>query len=322
MFKVRRALIGLIGKPTDEGGLEIRRLSHGKLMWQVLWGNSLWARFAQAKFGRGHYYLQQSRISPIWDSIVSHLPRLLINSQWIVGRGDISFWGVNWIGEILHGPLPCDLSLTLWEAWPILYQLRHFIHPKHHDQLARMNLSPNKTDRLVFTLSVSGDFSSKLYAGEIRTKGVKRPWASKVWLLTLPPKIATFLWKLVRQAVPVDNRLRAKGIQLASRCRCCSGGAMKTINHLFLHSDIAKALGNVLAPLLSSSGKFGLRGALQRSMVGRIIAQVQLLSTIFRRKRASSLFQNHILGLWVFSLKWCCPYQGDGFIGFLRLRGA
>lgn len=87
--------------PTEEGGLGIRCLSliqdwlHGKLMWQVLQGSSLWARFAPAKFGRGNIYTPHSQHSPLWDSIVSHWPRLINLSQWIVGLGDISFWGDN-----------------------------------------------------------------------------------------------------------------------------------------------------------------------------------------------------------------------------------
>lgn len=43
------------------------------------------------------------------------------------------------------------------------------------------------------------------------------------------------------QAVPVDIRIRAKGIQLASRRLCCEVGDVEILGHLFLHSDVRQA---------------------------------------------------------------------------------
>lgn len=83
--------------PTEEGGLGIRRLAliqdclHGKLMWQVLQGTSLWARFAKSKFFCGGSFITKRSNFPIWESIVGHLPRLSRITMWLVGCGNISF---------------------------------------------------------------------------------------------------------------------------------------------------------------------------------------------------------------------------------------
>lgn len=97
-------------------------------------------------------------------------------------------------------------------------------------------------DRLVFKLSNNGDFSTKLYCEKIRTKGIRRGWASRVWQNNLIPKSASLLWKLMRHAVSVDNRVQTRGIPFVSRCRCCAECDIETITHLFIKSETAKAI--------------------------------------------------------------------------------
>lgn len=89
-------------------------------MWQVLQGTSLWARFAKAKFYHGNTFIKQRTSSPLWESIVSQWPRLSRTTQWVLGCGDICFCVDNWLGENLHGPLPCYQCLTIRKAYPII----------------------------------------------------------------------------------------------------------------------------------------------------------------------------------------------------------
>lgn len=128
-------------------------------MWQALQGTWLWARFARAKYYQADTFVKYCVSSPLWNSIVSHLTRLLKLTQWAVGHGDISFWGDNWIGEPLYGPLPCDLQLTLREAQPILPQLLELIYPRHHTDIYKVVLRDEHSDKLVFTPSDDGKFS-------------------------------------------------------------------------------------------------------------------------------------------------------------------
>lgn len=69
-----------------------------------------------------------------------------------------------------------------------------------------------------------------------------RNWARRDWHNTLPPKIVTFLGKLMKHAVLVDNWMSAKGILMVSRCRCCANPAVENMGHLFLHSEIARVV--------------------------------------------------------------------------------
>lgn len=86
-----------ICRPREEDGLGVRRLAHiqrylhGKLMWLVLQGDSLWGRFVRAKYSRGQTIVTKSKNSPLWDSIASHDGSLRAIGRWIVGQGEISF---------------------------------------------------------------------------------------------------------------------------------------------------------------------------------------------------------------------------------------
>lgn len=101
--------------------------------------------------------------SPLWKSIASHEGRLKEIGQWIIGKGDISFWDDNWTGEILIGPLPCDVQLMVREATQIIDDLRPYI-PRH--QVAKINaicINPHEKDLLKFSISENMKFSTSLY---------------------------------------------------------------------------------------------------------------------------------------------------------------
>lgn len=77
---------------TEEvGGLGIRGLHqiqqslHAKLMWLVMRDDSLWAKFARAKYFDGDLCTAPSMGSPLWRSIADQWPRLLHLTRWIVG---------------------------------------------------------------------------------------------------------------------------------------------------------------------------------------------------------------------------------------------
>ncbi|KAL0287320.1 UNVERIFIED_CONTAM: putative ribonuclease H protein [Sesamum calycinum] len=51
----------------------------------------------------------------------------------------------------------------------------------------------------------------------------------------LIPNISIFAWRIIHNWIPVDDRLKQKGITLVSKCYCCE--AEETIPHLFLHNE-------------------------------------------------------------------------------------
>lgn len=232
--------------PKEEGGLGVRRLAHiqqglhGKLMWLVLQGDTLWGRFARSKYFRGNYCVSKHTTSPLWNSIASHESTLRSIGQWVVGRGDISFWSDNWLGEVLEGPLPCDVNLKVREAISMLPHLRDYIPGPLEDKIRDIIISPDHEDRYKFTLADDGKFSTKIYMAHIRHPGHKRAWVARIWHTVLPPKITTFLWKLMQLALPLDSRIMERGIQIASQCRCCKTKSSENFVHLFVHSEIAR----------------------------------------------------------------------------------
>lgn len=105
-----------------------------------------------------------------------------------------------------------------------------------------MVLQEDTSDKLIFKTIVNDEFSTKHYADIIRTPGPKRSWADRVWHNYLPPKVGTFMWKLMKHAILVDARIVTKGVQLASKCMCCQVPSEESISHLFIHSDLVKAV--------------------------------------------------------------------------------
>lgn len=208
-------------------------------MWLVLSGNTLWGRFARAKYGRGNQFLRNWAKSPLWDSIVSHEQCLRAIGHWLVGRGHINFWADNWLGEILQGPLPCDIKLKVREALPMIDQLQHLIPTHLEEKIKEICINNQQADQLKFSITKNGEFSSKKYMEWLRPSGPKRAWVAIIWHSFLHPKIVTFFWKLLRQALPVDTRIISKGIQIVSKCRCCKIAAIESITHLFLQWETA-----------------------------------------------------------------------------------
>lgn len=66
--------------------------------------------------------------SPLWASIATHEDTLRMEiTQWIIGQGDVRSWADNWLGDALHGPLPCNVKLFVGEAFTLIDHLMPFI---------------------------------------------------------------------------------------------------------------------------------------------------------------------------------------------------
>lgn len=141
-------------RPIEEGGLGIRRLSHiqrclqRNLMWLALKGDTLWGRFARAKYLKGNRFMVRSSSSPLWESIVSQEPCLRSIGLWIIGRGQVSFWGDSWLGSVLDGLSPCDLNLTVQQALPVINKFRELIPPDLEKNAQEIVLNMQLLDQL------------------------------------------------------------------------------------------------------------------------------------------------------------------------------
>lgn len=84
--------------PIDEGGLGILRMDHlveslhAKLMWATMSGDTLWAKFARAKYFTEDTPRDSITPSPLWNSLIQQYPRLCRFSKWVIGLGAHRFW--------------------------------------------------------------------------------------------------------------------------------------------------------------------------------------------------------------------------------------
>ncbi|XP_012835531.1 PREDICTED: uncharacterized protein LOC105956232 [Erythranthe guttata] len=191
---------------------------HGKLLWHVMQKKSLWAKFANAKYCDKRRNSSGQSTSLLWRSIYSHSDSLAECSKWNVGSGDIRFWADNWVGEVFVGPLPSDHTLTVATAMQHLSEYLKLIPPSLHESVRQVTLDPDQPDRLIFTLTQSGDFPTKEYWRHIRVLGRREAWTNRIWHQFLPHKTGGFMWKLIHHALPVDQRIISRGIPMVSRC--------------------------------------------------------------------------------------------------------
>lgn len=191
--------------PEDEGGLGIRLLEiiqqslHAKLLWWAMSTDSLWARYMRAKFYHNGTWSHHTNDSPLWTSLHKQLPMLTRLCRWVVGEGNIPFWGTNWIGESIEGPFPRDISLSIKDALPIIGDMDPWISTHHRELIAQVHLHPTP-DKLIFEPPDSGSFAASKYAEALRDSQPKHRWAQRILRSKLPLTLSSFLWKLLLHA--------------------------------------------------------------------------------------------------------------------------
>lgn len=163
--------------PIDEGGLGIETFDHIR---SGLHAKSLWAYYARSKYFRASAPHNISQASPLWKLIVSHFQVLGSHSRWIIGAGGIRFWKDNWTGEILEGPQPCDETLTVAQGLECLEELWKFIPAHLRALIPQIQVDSTQPDRLVFTATDLGKFSTKVFKSIIRHQGVQHRWPKSI----------------------------------------------------------------------------------------------------------------------------------------------
>ncbi|XP_042944792.1 uncharacterized protein LOC122278673 [Carya illinoinensis] len=167
-----------ICKPVEEGGIGIRDLVEVqqslfmKFGWKLVTGVSLWADFFQEKYlHRDHVYnvMTKNKGSRFWKGIMEVMPRIFLNSQWLIGVRNINFWMDNWLGG---GPLKdlCPVvgseHLQVAEVFdgrgPKLDVLSQLVPSGILQQIvvANVRLRP-RADAIVWKNTVDGNFTTK-----------------------------------------------------------------------------------------------------------------------------------------------------------------
>lgn len=96
-------------------------------------------------------------------------------------------------------------------------------------------------DRLWWSLSHKGSFDvSSFYKGLSCKDAIFFPWKS-IWRTKAPLKVAFFAWTAVLGKILTLDNLRKKRVIVIDRCCMCKMNG-KTVDHLLLHCEVARAL--------------------------------------------------------------------------------
>lgn len=136
---------------------------HAKLAWSALRGESLWARFVKYKYVSLHGFQLPLTASHAWHAVMLQISNVEHHSRWLVRSGNKSFWCDNWCGSVLMGPSLVDSQLTVRAGLGIIEQLLPLVPSQFHDAARGVCCREGVLDRLVCTLTTSGEFSWAKY---------------------------------------------------------------------------------------------------------------------------------------------------------------
>ncbi|KAL9664436.1 hypothetical protein QQ045_019836 [Rhodiola kirilowii] len=229
----------------------------GKLAWAYISSDSLWARFNRAK----HHGVKDN--SQLWNSINHLIPTLRDQAKWVIGRGEINAgtWGSSCgltVPSNMH-----DLPMrTIVSSTTLKSDLSRACSPMFQSYLDSIVLS-HAEDRLIWTGSSSGQFSIKEFLTTFRTRLPMLHWPKAVWNAWLPLKVAIFVWCLIYQAIPTDDRVSRMGISMVSMCSCCNSFS-ESSHHLFFQGQLGKNLRDFITSKLGGPSIQSVKGLIVR----------------------------------------------------------
>ncbi|KAL0329448.1 UNVERIFIED_CONTAM: hypothetical protein Sradi_4931500 [Sesamum radiatum] len=202
-----------------KGGLGVRSLADYvrafsmKLWWRFRGKSSLWSEYLHGRYCRNLHPTivpYNHNHSSVWHRLCRIRDVAEPFIFWTLGEGSVSFWYDNWFGE------------------KSLAQLLH----RDTYTMESIPIAAGQGDKIVWTGSSTGDFSTKSTWEAIRQASPQRQLLTDVCHRSLRPTISVFLWRLFQDRIPVDARMRQKGFNFPSKCQCCE--VEKTASHLFI----------------------------------------------------------------------------------------
>lgn len=229
-------------KDVKAGGLGIRPLCHlmtalgGKMAWNYLCNESLWAKHARSRFsigGKGSY---------LWRSISPFITSIALDSHWQLGNGETM------AGSFYHSiAMPCPKKLkskSMNEVLSVPSYRRlflHNVHPRVHLPLSGF-CGESRADQLIWDKDPSGVVTTRFFWNSFIPVSIPLRKFEVLWQSWIPLKVSCFLWKILHSALPTDDNVMRAGIHMASMCVCCSTPVCESMDHLFLHGNMAGTL--------------------------------------------------------------------------------
>ncbi|KAL2248543.1 UNVERIFIED_CONTAM: putative ribonuclease H protein [Sesamum indicum] len=237
--------------PTEEGGFGVRRIQdvvHAfqlKLWWRFRNQSSLWALFLLEKYYTGSHPVPAKLsyiASPNWKRMCRHRKEADKQIFWSLGKGHISFWFDNWIGEKPLFEIMPDFEWNTtpvnnyWEnnSWNVA-KLREVLTADMVHQICQIPFDVDTSDTPLWKLSGDGIFSMKATWNSLRQTRATQQLVKEIWSPFVTPTMSVFMWRLINDKLPVDEKLQKKGIQLASKCSCCNH--VESLQHVFIEGN-------------------------------------------------------------------------------------
>lgn len=215
-----------------------------------------------------------SRPSNAWRSILFGRELILAGLKRVIGNGlDTNVWIDKWLFEEnarrpvnLQSLMNINLKVhelidPLTRTWNVA--LLRDLFPLNDDNLIMKQQPWSEiddfycwagTNNRVYNVKTGYELSSKrahkrlfFEAGEFPSIN---PILDNIWLLKISSKIQVFLWKAVKGAIAVEDRLRSRGIHVNDGCYMCAE-EFETVNHILFQCPVARqvwALSNVPSP--------------------------------------------------------------------------
>ena len=271
--------------PKDQGGFGFKDLQCfnqallAKQAWRVLQEKgSLFSRVFQSRYFSNSDFLSAtrgSRPSYAWRSILFGRELLMQGLRTVIGNGQKTFvWTDKWLHDGSNRrPLNrrrfinVDLKVSQLidptsRNWN-LNMLRDLFPWKDVEIILKQRPLFFKEDSFCWLHSHNGLYSVKtgyeflskqvhhrLYQ-EAKVKPSVNSLFDKIWNLHTAPKIRIFLWKALHGAIPVEDRLRTRGIRSDDGCLMCDT-ENETINHILFECPLARQVWAITH--LSSAG--------------------------------------------------------------------
>lgn len=220
-----------------------------------------------------------TRPSYAWRSILFGRKLLSEGLQRVIGNGkSTSVWIDKWLFDghrrrPMNSQIMIDIKLKvnqlidpISQNWN-LNMLRDLFPWKDIQIILKLHPLLDREDSYCWALTSNGLYSVKsgyelisrkvhhsLFC-EAETNPSLNPLFVSVWKMKTAPKIKVFLWKALRGAIAVEDRLRTRGIQIEDGCLMCQE-ANESINHILFQCPLARQVW-ALSLLQSPGNGFG-----------------------------------------------------------------
>ncbi|XP_027152134.1 uncharacterized protein LOC113752202 [Coffea eugenioides] len=244
-------------RPKDEGGVGLRGLMQVydsfsiKLWWKFRQQQSLWAKFMLQKYCAGQHPCLADighRGSQAWRRMVTMQRFGEENITWIVREGALDFWHDNWMGsgalcnkvDVFHDHSVVDfVDRRVWNVG----MLHQFLDGELVRQVLELDPPSGRgNDRMVWTLTNSGVFSTASAYSLISHSNDTSWLFARIWQQGLPVKISFFMLRLLQGRLPLMDRLKRFGVYGPSKCFCCQNPQEEALNHVFCSGEGARSV--------------------------------------------------------------------------------